>query len=93
VDEALRLMYSSKSSLIEHQHDKSRSRDPMDEIFKVMQGLAQAAQKQSISVDEARRRCTSKGFVSKQFEDCLRTYEDLGVWQLNASRTTVTFLQ
>ena len=45
VKEALRLMYASKASLIEHKMERDRTKDPIDEIFKIFQQLEKGAGK------------------------------------------------
>lgn len=44
-------------------------------------------------LEEAKQRCLSKGFTPDQFEKCLKDYEDLNVWQINSSKTKITFVQ
>ena len=44
------------------------------------------------SIEEGRRRAQQKGFSDDQLKECLRTYEDLNIWQLNTVRTRVTFV-
>ena len=42
--------------------------------------------------DEARQRILAKGFTPDQFEQCLDEYQRLNVWQVNQSRTRITFV-
>ncbi len=42
--------------------------------------------------DEARQRILAKGYTPDQFEQCLDEYERLNVWQINQSRTRITFV-
>ena len=42
--------------------------------------------------DEARQRILAKGYTPAQFEECLDEYERLNVWQINQSRTKITFV-
>lgn len=44
-------------------------------------------------LEEARQRCLTKGFTPDQFEKCLTDYESLNVWQINSSKTRITFVQ
>ena len=42
--------------------------------------------------DEARQHILARGYTPDQFEDCLQEYERLNVWQVNQSRTRITFV-
>lgn len=37
-------------------------------------------------------RCTNKGFTPAQVDECVEEYEELNVWQVNQTRTTLTFV-
>jgi len=45
-----------------------------------------------VRFDDARQRILAKGFTPDQFEECLSEYERLNVWQINLSRTMITFI-
>ena len=45
-----------------------------------------------VRFDEARQRILAKGYTPDQFEQCLDEYERLNVWQINQSRTRITFV-
>ena len=42
--------------------------------------------------DNARQRILAKGYTPDQYEECLDEYERLNVWQVNQSRTRITFI-
>uniref|UniRef100_A0A2I3GVF1 DNA replication licensing factor MCM7 n=1 Tax=Nomascus leucogenys TaxID=61853 RepID=A0A2I3GVF1_NOMLE len=46
----------------------------------------------SVRFSEAEQRCISRGFTPAQFQAALDEYEELNVWQVNASRTRITFV-
>lgn len=37
-------------------------------------------------------RCTAKGYKPDQVEKCIEEYEKLNVWQVNQTRTNITFI-
>ena len=43
-------------------------------------------------VEEARQRILAKGYTAAQFDECLEEYEQLNVWQVNQSKTKITFV-
>jgi hypothetical protein len=45
-----------------------------------------------VRLEEARQRVLAKGFITAQFDECLDEYERLNVWQINHSRTKITFI-
>eukprot|EP00042_Codosiga_hollandica_P036361 m.277313 g.277313 ORF g.277313 m.277313 type:complete len:724 (+) comp54871_c0_seq1:68-2239(+) len=92
IDEAIRLMFMSKATLVDARQEKTRSKNPLDEIFKIIREMVEASSTGRIDVEDARRRCTSKGYKPSQFEACLDEYQDLNVWQLNAARTRLAFV-
>lgn len=61
-----------------------------DKIFAIVRDLARSTN--AVRINEVMDRCTSKGFKPDQVDNCLRIYEDLNIWQVNATRTTITFI-
>jgi len=90
VDESMRLMEMSKSSLNDNE-PAAKKPQPIDAIYGMIREMAGKSTK--ISVEEARQRCVTKGFNPDQFEKCLDDYESLDVWQLNRGRTHITFVK
>lgn len=37
-------------------------------------------------------RCCTKGFKPDQIDKCIEEYEQLNVWQVNQTRTKITFI-
>jgi len=46
----------------------------------------------TVRFDDARQRILAKGYTPNQFDECLDEYERLNVWQVNQSRTRITFV-
>lgn len=88
VDEALRLISVSKSSLYD-----SDTRDvdmtSSSKIYKIIRDLANGAGEHFIgewSIRTIRDRVLAKGFTEDQLSECLSTYEELGIWLINGTK-------
>lgn len=101
VDEALRLIDVSKASLYDqdptHNHGAGQGYvNPIDRIYEVVRTMSKDPEDDFRLVDEmrlseVRDRVLSKGFKVQEFEECLRYYEDLGIWFVNESQTRLTW--
>lgn len=88
VDEALRLIAVSKSSLYD---EDSRDVDSTSssKIYKIIRDMANGDGANFIgewSIRVLRDRILSKGFTEDQLAECLSTYEELGIWLTNGSK-------
>lgn len=90
VNEAIRLMEMSKDSLLGEKGQTARTQKPADVIFATVRELASGGR--SVRFSEAEQRCISRGFTPAQFQAALDEYEELNVWQVNTSRTRITFV-
>lgn len=90
VIEAIRLMEMSKFSLVDDEN-ASRHMSPVDAIYGIIREIA--GQVSSVKLEDARQRCLTKGFTPDQFDKCLTDYENLNVWQIDTSKTRITFVQ
>jgi len=88
VDEAIRLMEMSKSSLTDEEQT-SRKTEVVDAIYATIRDFA--GDKRDVNIEDARQRCVTKGFTLDQFEDCLIGYEKLDIWYANRHRTKLIF--
>ncbi|KAI9019534.1 MCM2/3/5 family-domain-containing protein [Phycomyces nitens] len=93
VDEALRLLDVSKSSLAESQggHNQRQDRTPASSILKIIRELRDQ-QGDVLSLSEIREHVTNKGYTEGQLEETIRTYMDLNVWHVNAARTYLSLV-
>ena len=41
---------------------------------------------------EARERCVAKGLKPDTFDQALERYEEMGLWQVNQQRTTISIV-
>ncbi|XP_021017552.1 DNA replication licensing factor MCM7 isoform X1 [Mus caroli] len=90
VNEAIRLMEMSKDSLLGEKGQTARTQRPADVIFATIRELVSRGR--SVHFSEAEQRCISRGFTPAQFQAALDEYEELNVWQVNTSRTRITFV-
>lgn len=92
VSEALRLLEMSKDSLNQTAQDQRRTHIPntSDKIFALVRELA--GQSKTVKISDVMDRCTTKGFKPDQVDTCLEEYEELNVWQVNQTRTKITFI-
>jgi DNA replication licensing factor MCM7 len=90
VNEAIRLMEMSKDSLLGDKGQTARTQRPADVIFATIRELVSGGR--SVRFSEAEQRCISRGFTPAQFQAALDEYEELNVWQVNTSRTKITFV-
>ncbi|XP_045397356.1 DNA replication licensing factor MCM7 [Lemur catta] len=90
VNEAIRLMEMSKDSLLGDKGQTARTQRPADVIFATVRELV--SEGRSVRFSEAEQRCISRGFTPAQFQAALDEYEELNVWQVNTSKTRITFV-
>lgn len=88
--EANRLIEMSKHSINYSETVTTVNQNPMNRIFQLIRELA--AEKKTVKVSDILDRCTSKGFKPDQVNDCIEEYEALNVWQVNQTRTQITFI-
>lgn len=61
-----------------------------DKIFALIRELAGG--NKAVRVPEVMERCTTKGYKPDQVSQCLEDYEALNVWQVNQTKTKITFV-
>lgn len=66
-----------------------RASRPIDSIYGIIREMSDP---DTVRFDEARQRILAKGYTPIQFDECLDEYERLNVWQVNQSRTRITFI-
>lgn len=67
-----------------------RARGTSDIIFDLTRELA--GHNQTIKVSDIMEKCTTKGYTADQVDKCIEDYERLNVWQVNQTRTKITFI-
>ncbi|KCV70927.1 minichromosome maintenance protein 7 (cell division control protein 47) [Fonticula alba] len=97
VDEAIRLMHSSKESLFTRMRGgqeggASAGRDSLTAIYEIIKDVAIEHPDLHCDVQQARDIALSRGYTADNFDECLRIYEDNGIWILDSARTGLTFI-
>ncbi|KAK4337264.1 hypothetical protein RND71_043262 [Anisodus tanguticus] len=93
VDEAIRLIEMSKSSLFSEASDERnadmRALKNNKKIFKI---ISESLEPNQIEIDMAyiKNKCLSKGFTEDEFEETLEEYEELNIWQYNQEKIIFT---
>ncbi|CAG9797946.1 unnamed protein product [Chironomus riparius] len=91
VAEALRLLEMSKDSLNQTQEQRSNNvHNTSDRIFSIIRELA--GNQKTVKISDVMDRCTTKGYKPDQVDICIEEYEELNVWQVNQTRTKITFI-
>lgn len=92
VSEALRLLEMSKDSL-NHCGDQRAGvyvQNASDKIFNLVKELA--GDKKAVKYGDVVERCLTKGFKPDEVDRCIEEYEELNIWQVNQTRTKITFI-
>ncbi|XP_055925787.1 DNA replication licensing factor mcm7-B-like [Argiope bruennichi] len=92
VDEAIRLLDMSKASLNQSQQFTGRAQTATDQIFNLIRDIMAETGSRTVKMADALERCLAKGFNPAQFEEAIEEYEELDIWQINQSRTKITFI-
>lgn len=91
VNEAIRLMEMSKDSL-NQRFENAGVRPPsvQDKIFALIRELA--GDSKTVKIADVIEKCASKGYNPDQVDSCIEEYEELNVWQVNQTRSKLTFI-
>ena len=87
-------MTVSRASLSEsntNEHDLTTN----SKIYKIIRDMANADGENFVSewpLRIIRERVFAKGFTETQLDDCVREYEDLGVWTVISNGTRLSFI-
>ncbi|XP_045472033.1 DNA replication licensing factor Mcm7 [Harmonia axyridis] len=91
VKEAIRLMEMSKDSLNQtFEHKGFRPPSVNEKIFSIIRELA--GESNTVKISDIMEKCVSRGYSDQQIETCIDEYEELNVWQVNQSKTKITFI-
>jgi DNA replication licensing factor MCM7 len=99
VDEAIRLVYVSKASLNDENHEKTnqktninKSLDIISKIYRLLLEFAQDRSLVSIPLSEIEPIVFRKGFTNIQLKNCINYYTELEVMRLSTNGTTLHFI-
>lgn len=98
VDEALRLMQVSKSSLYTSDNDFAHDEDTsaVSKIYQIIRKIAMgdgSRLQRTLVFRELRDRVIAKGYTVQQFDECIMEYDQIGVWQTIDQGETLMFIE
>ena len=68
VEEALRLVYMSRASVVEVDEAKNKPEDVLSSIFAIIREFCVSREYTSLDIDEIQRYVNRKGYTAMQFE-------------------------
>ncbi|KAK6463582.1 DNA helicase and DNA replication licensing factor [Scheffersomyces coipomensis] len=95
VDEALRLIQVSKSSLYNEEERIREDESATTKIYQLIKSIAEnngRGFQRSLQLSELKDRVIGKGFSIDQYADCLQEYQNIGIWQTIDNDSTLLFL-
>ncbi|CUM67635.1 DNA replication licensing factor MCM7 [Priceomyces carsonii] len=95
VDEALRLIQVSKSSLYVNDEKIREDESSTSKIYQIIRGIAMGDGSKftsSLPMNELKQRVIAKGYTVEQFTDCILEYDHIGVWQQIDNGETLMFI-
>ncbi|XP_059620171.1 DNA replication licensing factor Mcm7 [Phlebotomus argentipes] len=90
VAEAIRLLEMSKDSLNQMDQRTGWVMNTSDKIYALIREVSR--DQRTVKVSDVMDRCTSKGFKPDEVDRCIDEYEQLNIWQVNQTRTRITFV-
>jgi DNA replication licensing factor MCM7 len=90
VDEAMRLVHSSKSSLLDD-GPAVQQEDVTSAIYSIMRDLAAQRGTSSVDFNQIEMMIVKKGYSSQQLRNCINEYESLGVLSTVDNGSTIIF--
>ncbi|RCK55149.1 DNA replication licensing factor MCM7 [Candida viswanathii] len=94
VDEALRLIQVSKSSLYVEDNGFREDESSTSKIYQIIRSIAigdGTRFSKTLPMSELRDRVIAKGFTIQQFDDCIFEYDGVGIWQKIDNGETLMF--
>ena len=92
VDEAIRLLDVSQSSLDDKSKKNANVTDPISAIYDIIRNFAVQNQEIEIQMSEIIPRVLAKGFTQQQLNQCLDEYERFQVWTVASDQSSLTFI-
>lgn len=92
VDEAIRLLDVSQSTLEEDRNKTTSNVDPISGIYDIIRNLAVQNEEIQIQMSDIIPRVLAKGFTQNQLQQCLDEYERFQVWTVASDQTFITFV-
>ncbi|KAJ1565707.1 Mcm2-7 hexameric complex component [Nowakowskiella sp. JEL0078] len=93
VDEALRLMDVSKSSLLVKDPVKMDSKSAIFEIIRDMSRRSDGSLMMEIQYNKIHNRVLANGFTDQQLEQCIEEYSRDDMWMLDGNKTKLVWIR
>lgn len=61
-----------------------------DKIYALIREIA--GDDKTVKLADILEKCISKGYKPDQVDECIEAYEELNVWQVNQTRTKITYI-
>ncbi|KYQ91933.1 MCM family protein [Tieghemostelium lacteum] len=90
VEEAMRLLHSSKASLIEERDKKKQTVDPLSSIYNIIRDYSNKYQTRSMEYQIIETKIITRGFTKIQIDQFFESYQN--VVNLNESKTNINLL-
>ncbi|KAK4537810.1 hypothetical protein CDCA_CDCA14G3835 [Cyanidium caldarium] len=99
VDEAVRLLHSSKQTLLDHGGGAGGPRgtagvqdiDPTTRIYLIVRDYAANHGTQEVPIADIIGRVLQNGFTESEFRTALTEYTDINIWSVDPARTRISF--
>eukprot|EP00043_Microstomoeca_roanoka_P006815 m.66197 g.66197 ORF g.66197 m.66197 type:complete len:728 (-) comp13580_c1_seq2:66-2249(-) len=91
-EEALRLMHSSKASVLEAKETQRKRKDPIKDIYKMITDLKNRHDAPELRMSDLERVVSTKGYGVQDLEKCIAEYEDLNVWMRTGDGRRLKFI-
>jgi len=94
IEEAIRLVRASKSSLEEESDDTGNNRraDVTTRIFDIIRDLARSSRSSTVRYRDVEPQILSRGFTSEQLEACLNEYDQLSLIHVSADKNRISLV-
>ncbi|CAG8471211.1 29997_t:CDS:2, partial [Racocetra persica] len=95
IDEALRLLMVSKESLNDPADRDSRTdRSPTSAIYDIIISIFRRSRTNgTLQYLDIKERVIALAFTEDQLKECIKEYEEIGIWALNSEQTILSLLQ
>ncbi|CAG8526998.1 2143_t:CDS:2 [Racocetra fulgida] len=95
IDEALRLLMVSKESLNDPADRDSRTdRSPTSAIYDIIISIFRRSRTNgTLQYLDIKERVIAQAFTEDQLKECIKEYEEIGIWALNSEQTILSLLQ
>jgi len=92
VDEAMRLMHSSKASLYEPTQGRNTVSDPISAIYSLVRDWASSHHTLVVKQEEILPQVLARGYTLDQLQECIQEYEMINIWTHSTTSREIRFM-